>query len=171
MKVIFLDVDGELTYMNYKNPSTANIDVEKVKLLKQICDATGAKVVISSNWRGNPGHYPSIYFILREILDDYGIDVIGDTPFVPTEVDPEYREIIDIDDIREEYNIKFGTGRAEEVHRWIEQNNPESFVILDDESYNWAEYGYDKFWIQPTYFGDGGLKPEHVKKAIEILNS
>ena len=49
MKVIFLDVDGELTYMNYKNPSTANIDAEKVKLLRQICDATGAKVVISSS--------------------------------------------------------------------------------------------------------------------------
>lgn len=170
MKVVFLDVDGELTYMNYNNPSTAHIDVKKVELLREICDATDAKVVISSSWRGNPGHHPSIYFILREILDDYGIDVIGDTPFVDTELDDDCREIVDIDDISEEYNIKFGTGRAEEVHRWIEANKPESFVILDDESWNWAEYGYDKFWIQPTYFGDGGLQREHVEQAIKILN-
>lgn len=171
MKIIFLDVDGELTYMNYKNSSTANIDVEKVKLLRQICDVTGAKVVISSSWRGNPGHYPSIYFILREILEEYGIDVIGDTPFVPTEVNSECREIIDLDEISEEYNIKFGTGRAEEVHQWILANSPKAFVILDDESWNWAEYGYDKFWIQPSYFGDkGGLQPGHVEKAIKILN-
>ena len=27
MKVIFLDVDGELTYSNYKNKETANIDI------------------------------------------------------------------------------------------------------------------------------------------------
>ncbi len=36
MKVIFLDVDGELTYSNYKNKETANIDIEKVKMLKEI---------------------------------------------------------------------------------------------------------------------------------------
>lgn len=171
MKVIFLDVDGELTYMNYSNSSTANIDAEKVKLLRQICDATDAKVVISSSWRGNPGHKPRIYTILRYILEFYGIDVIGDTPFVPTEVDPECREIVDLDDVSEEYNIKFGTGRAEEVHRWILANNPDAFVILDDEPWNWAEYGYDKYWIQPNYFGEnGGLQPEHVEKAIKILN-
>lgn len=38
MKIIFLDVDGELTYSNYKNEETANIDIGKVKLLKEICD-------------------------------------------------------------------------------------------------------------------------------------
>ena len=171
MKIVFLDVDGELTYMNYKNASTANIDIEKVKLLRQICDATGAKVVISSSWRGSPDYYPFIYFILLKILSENGIDVIGDTPFIPTEVDPECREIIDLDDVSEEYNIKFGTGRAEEIHQWILTNNPETFVILDDEPWNWAEYGYDKYWIQPNYFGEnGGLQPEHVEKAIKILN-
>ena len=171
MKVIFLDVDGELTYMNYNNPSTANIDIEKVKLLRLICDATGAKVVISSSWRGNPGHKPRIYFTLRDILASNGIDVVGDTPFIEAEFDEIARDVVDLDGISDEYNIKFGTGRAAEVHRWVIANNPESFVILDDESWNWAEYGYDKNWIQPNYFGEnGGLQPEHVEKAIKILN-
>ena len=31
MKIIFLDVDGELTYSNYRNEETADIDIEKVK--------------------------------------------------------------------------------------------------------------------------------------------
>ena len=33
MKIVFLDVDGELTYSDYENAETANIDIEKVKLL------------------------------------------------------------------------------------------------------------------------------------------
>ena len=50
-RVIFLDVDGELTYSSYKNNETQNIDPEKILLVKEICDRTGAKVVISSSWR------------------------------------------------------------------------------------------------------------------------
>ena len=64
MKVIFLDVDGELTYSNYKNKETANIDIEKVKMLKEICDKTDAKVVISSSWREAKNHTPDIYGLL-----------------------------------------------------------------------------------------------------------
>ena len=171
MKIIFLDVDGELTYANYRNRPTANIDIEKVKLLKQICDATNAKVVISSSWRGNPGHRPSIYFILREILEEYGIDVIGDTPFIDTEFDEENRvDILDLEEFYAKWHIKFGTGRGAEVHQWIEKNKPESFVILDDEEWDWSAYGYDKYWVQPAYDIDGGLQPEHVEQAIKILN-
>ena len=40
-----LDVDGVLTYSNYKNNETANIDIEKVILLRKICDRSSAKVV------------------------------------------------------------------------------------------------------------------------------
>ena len=30
MNIVFLDVDGELTYSDYDNEETANIDIEKV---------------------------------------------------------------------------------------------------------------------------------------------
>lgn len=56
MNIVFLDVDGVLTYSNYKNNETANIDIEKVRLLKEICDKSNAKVVISSSWRGSESH-------------------------------------------------------------------------------------------------------------------
>ena len=78
MKIIFLDVDGELTYSNYQNRETANIDIEKVKLVKEICDKTGAKVVISSSWRGSEDYTPKIYYVLIEILSKNGINFMTD---------------------------------------------------------------------------------------------
>ena len=85
MKIIFLDCDGELTYSDYENEETANIDIEKVKLLEEICDKTDAKVVISSSWRGSETHIPRIYHVLVDILTSNGIEVLGDTPHLPTE--------------------------------------------------------------------------------------
>lgn len=173
MKVIFLDVDGELTYSDDENRDTANIDIEKVKLLKEICDKTDAKVVISSSWRGTNDYTPRIYNILIDILKKNGICVIGDTPNLPTEFEDEVTEsetLFSLDD--ENYlQIKYGTGRAAEIQKWISEHDVDNFVILDDEDWNWSDYGYDTHWLQPTWFGNGGLKREHVDRAIEILSS
>ena len=46
----------------------------------------------------------------------------------------------------------------------------DNFVILDDEDWNWSDYGFDTHWFQPTWFGNGGLKREHKDKAIDILS-
>ena len=59
MKVIFLDKDGVLNSDEFfDNIDTADpkgkecdIDVEKVRLLKQAVDATGAKVVVTASAR------------------------------------------------------------------------------------------------------------------------
>jgi len=169
MNVIFLDVDGELTYSNYENHKTANIDVEKVKLLKEICDKSNAKVVISSSWRGSESHTPKIYYILREILKNNGICVVGNTPHLSTEFeDIAERNKISFDNTHH-LKIKFGTGRAAEIQKWISEHNVDNFVILDDEDFDWSDYGYENNWIQPTWVGNGGLKKEHVDKAIKIL--
>lgn len=169
MKVIFLDVDGELTYSNYKNEETANIDIDKVKLLKKICDKTNAKVVISSSWRGSEDYTPKIYHVLRKILAENMIDVLGDTPYLKTEIIGNIPETINLE---EDLNIKYkyGTGRAAEIQKWLNEHEVESFVILDDEDWQWSDYGYENNWIQPTWFGDGGLKREHIDEAIKILN-
>lgn len=168
MKIIFLDVDGELTYSNYRNGETENIDIEKVKLLKEICNKTNAKVVISSSWRGSENYTPKNYYILREILERNDIEVIGDTPHLKIEIEEDIPETINLE---EGLNIKckYGTGRAAEIQKWINEHDVENFVILDDEDWQWSDYGYENNWIQPTWFGDGGLKREHVDKAIEIL--
>lgn len=41
-KIIFLDVDGVLNYMSYRNKSTANIDPSKVEMLAYICAQTAS---------------------------------------------------------------------------------------------------------------------------------
>lgn len=172
-KVIFLDIDGELTYSNYENSETANIDIEKVKLLKEICDRTGAKVVISSSWRGSDTYTPRIYHTLIDILTSNDIEVLGDTPHIKTEFEgdiPEYIANTTLEDLPH-FKIKYGTGRAAEVQKYIMENGINKFVILDDEDFDWVDYGYDKYWVQPTWFGNGGLKREHVECAVNILNS
>lgn len=172
MNIVFLDVDGELTYSNYDNDGTANIDIEKVKLLKEICDKGNAKVVISSSWRGWEGYTPKIYKILINILTSNGIEVLGDTPHIKTEFEDDVPESIAITTLEDlpYFKVKHGTGRAAEVQKWIREHDVDNFVILDDEDFDWSDYGYEKHWVQPTWFGDGGLKREHVDRAIEILN-
>lgn len=169
VKIIFLDVDGELTYSNYQNRETANIDIEKVKLVKEICDKTGAKVVISSSWRGSEDYTPKIYYVLIEILSKNDIKVLGDTPYLKTEIIGDVHETISLEE-NLDLKCKYGTGRAAEIQKWINEHEVESFVILDDEDWQWSDYGYENNWIQPTWFGDGGLKREHVDMAINILN-
>lgn len=169
MKVIFLDVDGELTYSNYHNDETANINIDKVKLLKEICDKTNAKVVISSSWRGSEDYTPKIYHVLRKILAENNIEVLCDTPHIKTEIIGNIPETINLG---EDLNIKckYGTGRATEIQKYLNEHKIENFLILDDEDWQWSDYGYENKWIQHTWFGDGGLKREHVDQAIEILN-
>ena len=172
MKIIFLDCDGELTYSDYENEETVNIDIEKVKLLKEICDKTDAKVVISSSWRGSETYTPRIYHVLVDILQSNGIKVLGDTPHLPTEFEDNIPNTMNLFTLEEvPYSkLKYGTGRAAEIQKWINEHKVDNFVILDDEDWDWSDYGYGKHWIQPTWFGNGGLKREHVDRAIEILN-
>ena len=149
----------------------SNIDIEKVKLLKEICDKGNAKVVISSSWRGWEGYTPKIYLTLIDILISNNIEVLGDTPHIKTEFEDDVPESIAITTLEDlaHLKVKHGTGRAAEVQKWISEHDVDNFVILDDEDWDWSEYGYGKHWVQPTWFGAGGLKREHVDRAIEIL--
>lgn len=170
MNIVFLDVDGELTYSEYENEETADIDIEKVKLLKEICDRSNAKVVITSSWRGSETHTPHIYYTLIDILTDHGIDIQGDAPYIDLKLKEKIpdRQTFVLDEIPYS-QLEHGTGRAAEVQKWISEHDVDSFVILDDEDWNWKDYGYESHWIRPTWYGNGGLKREHVEKAIEIL--
>ena len=171
MNIVFLDVDGELTYSDYDNEETANIDIEKVKLLKEICDKTDAKVVISSSWRGSETYTPRIYHVLIDILTSNDIEILGDIPYIDAEFEGDTAQIMaetTLEDLPY-LKTKYGTGRAAEIQKWISEHDVDNFVILDDEDWDWSDYGYDTRWVQPTWFGDGGLKREHVDRAIEIL--
>ena len=147
MKVIFLDVDGVLVHSNYENLDTCDIDTTKVELLKYICDETDAVTVISSSWRGiNYNHTPKCYDVLRSVLASASIPVLGNTPFSES------------------------SQRAKEIKEWMlsQRGCIESFVIFDDEDWNWKDYGFERNWIQ-TSFDEGGLTKEHADHAICLL--
>lgn len=168
--MIFLDVDGVLAYEKYRNKETSDIDLEKVHLLKEICDSTSASVVISSSWRGTPDYVPDCYYTLISILQANGIRVLGNIPHLNSG-NPDRRQFFTLDEL-ETMEEEKGTGTAAEIQAWlVEHPEVSNFIILDDLDFHWKEYGYDTHWIQPTWFGNGGLKREHVEQAVRLLNS
>lgn len=170
MNIVFLDVDGPLTYSEYRNPETNDIDPSKVELLKEICDKGNASVVITSSWRGSETYTPKAYYSLRDILSKYVIPVLGDAPYLPYELEENQNipETLLFGELPH-YKHKPGTGRAAEVQKYIQENDVDNFVILDDEDFDWCDYNYETHWVKPTWFGNGGLKPEHVAQAVNIL--
>jgi len=156
MKIIFLDVDGVLNSSNFfietkeakkgLSQIERNIDVRTLPHLKQIIEETGAKVVISSTWRGGHPDFP-LYVDLINILKDNGADVIGITP-------PKSES---------------GHERGNEIRDWLSAHDDvEAFVILDDDC-DMCEFT-DTHLVRTAWFDGYGLSEKHAKKAIKILN-
>lgn len=122
-KFIFLDIDGVLNSEQYyieKSESErlrelklegviayglANIDSKAVSLLNKITDETGAKIVISSCWRGAP----SLYTILK--LAGITSPIYGETPRLENR------------------------WRGMEINKWLEGiKEPYKYVIIDDDN-------------------------------------
>ena len=98
-KIIFLDIDGVLNTNNTFNENNGyrkqfgkilkndcynyelilnqlllDIDYEKLMILKEIVDSTGAKVVITSSWRNL-----NTFILVEEYLINFGIPIIDCT--------------------------------------------------------------------------------------------
>ncbi|MCD8326435.1 MAG: hypothetical protein LUC90_07065, partial [Lachnospiraceae bacterium] len=115
MKVLFLDVDGVLNDYGTTTRTSDHwpfVDDEKVARLRKIIDETGAKIVLSSDWREErdiPCRNIS-YLELVEKLKAFGLEIFDYTP---------------------EYGYRSSRGR--EIAGWLEgRDDVESFVILDD---------------------------------------
>lgn len=110
MKVIFLDIDGVLNSDEYidsikgKEMTAENeIDMEKVRLLEQAINQTGARVVLTAS-----GRYAQVGRYLREVLSQMAVF---------TDVTPYMNNIRGLE-------IKEWLSQNSDV---------EDFVILDDE--------------------------------------
>ena len=86
---------------------------------------------------------PSLRSVLEKKLSNYGITIYGETESIP------------------------GT-RGTEIKDWLDhcQKPIQEFVILDDDS-DMDEYTETKL-VKTSYME--GLQPEHVTRALEILN-
>lgn len=87
VKIIFLDIDGVLnckkTRSRTKNGYTF-VDNSKLELVKKIMLVTGAKVVLSSDWRydRDDKRYNQDFLELKERLETKGIYFYGFTPVI-----------------------------------------------------------------------------------------
>lgn len=160
MKVIFLDVDGVLNCIGWlkkhegESYDQNSIDSSKVELLAEIIDRTGAKVVLSSTWRHIRGHDENP----RYPMFDYLVDTLRKCDI----------EIMD-------YTPLINDDRPKEIRAWLNDApfEIESFVSLDDDfrEKDYQKQGIFRRLIHTTYWDmDGGLKQEHVERAVKLLN-
>lgn len=151
MKVIFLDIDGVLNSDEYFDKIEglnidgieSTVDVNKIKLLKEAIEATGAKVVLSSSWRytRNAQH-------LKQLLLCYGI-FTDSTPFMENIRGKEIKKWLE------------------------EHKDTEDYVILDDEIFDSYDEELMRKVIKVSNangmsFGEG-LQQKDVEQIIERL--
>lgn len=158
-KIVFLDIDGVLNSADYFDQTKhckgySEINPEKVKLLKEIVDRTGSEIVLSSTWRNlakrkDESEHP-MYTYLTDTLREYGLKIIEHTPYIDM-------------------------NRPKEIKAWLD-GQPDTdikFVSLDDDfpQQKYDEVGIGDCLVKTSFYEkDGGLRREHVEKAVEILN-
>lgn len=155
-KIIFLDIDGVLNSADYFDTVKGckgykEIDSEKVKLLKEIVDRTGAEIVLSSTWRDlvkrkdEPDH--PMYIYLTDTLHEYGLEIIEHTPYI-------------------------NQNRPKEIKAWIDAQSDKDirFVSLDDDypQHEYDEVGIGDCLIKTDF--STGMTEAHAKRAVELLN-
>lgn len=148
MKVIFLDIDGVLNCASTQRRLRGSpfVDEDKLLLLKDLVEKTGAELVLSSTWRLGL-LYPDVAAFtadadaLVEEFHKYGLSLYDSTPRLSDKQ------------------------RGHEIAAWLEKNpDIERFVILDDDSdmAHLKEHLVQTSWLT-------GLQLSHIKKAINLL--
>lgn len=150
--IVFLDFDGvictEATYRPQWSKALPNrdhaslIDPALVANVQELCDRTGAKVVLATAWRTIPDCAPHI----RDWLREKGLtaEIIGETP-------------------------NTWCSRAAEIAAWLNSNEHEGmrFVVLDDDL---SCAAFRTRWVQSSFYGDdAGFTKEHLEQAVRVL--
>lgn len=140
LAIIFLDIDGVLNNSDsWSLPIEQQILDEKLLLLKQIVEETGARIVISSSWRNYSRHM----WAIRAAFKRHGLYVYSTTP-----------------------RLDGDNKRGDEIRKWLKINHGvKSFVILDDDN-DMCEYTKTNL-IRTNY--NIGLTEEQAVKAVTIL--
>ena len=147
MNVVFFDVDGVLNSEKFLCETHGEfINPKNVANLKMIVDATGAKLVMTSDWRKQVIDKDISKTHVRELVDrlaDAGMEVYGATSSG--------------DELRNKYGVYT---RACAV---------KDYVIFDDMDMDWEAEGLDSHWIN-TENVLAGLTEADARNAISIIN-
>lgn len=151
MKVIFLDIDGVVNCWDTKERAPSKcIGVEQrlIAHVKEIVDATGAKLVLSSTWRKDWAFDLNNGIDWHYLRDEFAKQDLYFMDYTPSRRDSH---------------------RGEEIKEWLESTeyDVKSYVIIDDEMFDIWDL-HDGHTVQTSF--DSGIKPGAVKMAIEILS-
>ena len=146
MKVIFLDIDGVLCVHaadgNWGAEDDDRLSADCCRRLKEIMDATGCKLVLSSSWRLFADMLKSLFEQLRL----FGIakeDFLGGTPLLEE--------------------------RGEEILAYLKRHREiRKFVALDDEPFDCLKFPREKLILTEHAFG---ITDAVKEKCICLLNA
>ena len=151
MKVIFLDIDGVLNCetTTVALGSCVGIEDEKVRLLAEIVRKTDALIVLTSTWKE---------FWYREENKKEFQDAFAN------HLDTKLNACgLSVFDKTEDQTFDRGKG----IRRWIDAYDPGSFVILDDNLFDFRENGLWERLVRTDL--SVGLTETDVDRAVSIL--
>lgn len=160
MKIVFLDIDGVLNYTEWyvsdRNPGNLNgqegdIDPLCAERINRICKETGAKIVLSSDWRIS---WPCCIDRIEKGGIEKGL-IIDKTP--------EHMWITPTTHIKGLENF---SSRGSEINDWLLNNKCDSYVIIDDRTDFTEEQKEHFVHINSMQ----GIDDMDVQLAINILN-
>lgn len=127
LKIIFLDIDGVLnTTRAHLAFGSSKWDPTGVAILARVCKETGAKLVISSVWRGSMEKWMHAH----QLLDAVGLGRHGlcaghlGMDWNHPNYDSDYHRTPPGHD----------NPRGEKIQEWLDEWKPEKYAILDDDS-------------------------------------
>ena len=152
MKAIFLDFDGVITTYNSK----WKIDMNKIKIINDICDKTNAKIIVTSSWRiGYRGDVLAFNgYLTQYIIEHNYLDQFKDT------FDKFIGNIVGMTD-------SVGTCRGNEIKFYMNEHpEVENYVILDDDS----DMCDDQLCNFVQTDACEGITERDAKLCVDILN-
>lgn len=148
MKVILLDFDGVLNCsvtLREQGGYGLYLEEEKMEVLKEIVDQTGARIVLTTSWREHwepNGGGDAVGKEIDALFARHGLSVFDKTP-------------------------RSRISREEEIRLWLEENGEaERFAVLDDMLL-YEDFLKGHFVKTSDFFG--GLTREDAQRAIRIL--
>ena len=142
MKLIFLDVDGVMNSTIGKEPYLADMEVEKLVLLKKlIVESNAAGIVLISDRR----YWQSYMEKFIDALDEYEIFLVGQTR-LPIEDDNRGKQILD--------------------YLESSSDNIDSIVILDDIDDGISNIFPEEFILVNRFYG---FNVDIYQKALNVL--
>ncbi len=140
LKLIFLDIEGVM-----KSPGDFSWNNPAIQNLKNLCEVTGAKIIVSSSLRLDKtlDQLKTIFKTHGQGLDNF---ILDRTP--------------EINLYRRDQEIQAY------LNTWPENHQPHIFVILDDSFYEIFSKKYPQNFVYcKQLFGD-----QEYQKALNILN-